>query len=184
VFDTVGIDLVAMNVNDLIVQGAEPLFFLDYIAVPKVDKAMLNAWCAGSPRVQAVRLRAARRRDRQHARRLRPRRVRPRRLLRGRRGTQAGHQARPRAPGDVVLGLASSGVHSNGYSLVRKVVSTRGWTLVACTRSFQRKRQRAKRSRAPRRKPNGNGSKTLGEVLLTPTRLYADSIVRSSGPTR
>jgi len=46
-FDTIGIDLVAMNVNDMIVQGAEPLFFLDYIATPKVDKAMLNALVAG-----------------------------------------------------------------------------------------------------------------------------------------
>jgi phosphoribosylformylglycinamidine cyclo-ligase len=183
IFNTVGIDLVAMNVNDLIVQGAEPLFFLDYIAVPTVDKAMLGSIIEGIAEgckqsgcallggetanmpdvygkgdfdlagfcVGVVELKRA----------MNPTRV---------------------SPGDVVLGLASSGIHSNGYSLVRKVVKHANLELgrvyddVLPLQSPTRKRggtrTGSRNSKSPSRTP------TLGEVLLTPTRIYANSIVK------
>ena len=125
----VGIDLVAMCVNDLVVQGAQPLFFLDYFAT--------GGWCptlAGRGRrrhrrgLPPRRLRPDRRRDRGDAGPLWPRRVRPRRL-RGR--CRRARRRCCRAPtciadGDVVLGLASSGVHANGFSLVRLVLREQG----------------------------------------------------------
>jgi len=193
VFDTVGIDLVAMNVNDLIVQGAEPLFFLDYIAVPKVDKAMLTDLIKGIVEgckqsgcallggetaempdvyrigdfdlagfcVGVVELKRA----------TKPERVRP---------------------GDIVLGLASSGIHSNGYSLVRKVVEHAKLDLNApfvggaeLSRSALRAGSSADPSALNGRKKKTKKSarradlpKTLGQVLLTPTRIYAGSIVK------
>ncbi|QOJ00251.1 MAG: phosphoribosylformylglycinamidine cyclo-ligase [Phycisphaeraceae bacterium] len=175
VYDTVGIDLVAMNVNDLIVQGAEPLFFLDYIAVPTVDKAMLGSLvrgiaegckksgCAllGGETANMPDVYAKGDFDLagfcvgvvELARVVRPTRVRP---------------------GDVVLGLASNGIHSNGYSLVRKVVAHAGLDL-------HRVYDDALPSPAT---PRRGGSKikpstpTLGEVLLTPTRLYPAPIVK------
>lgn len=172
VYDTVGIDLVAMNVNDLIVQGAEPLFFLDYIAVPKVEKAMLTdivrgivdgckqSSCAllGGETAEMPDLYAPGDFDLagfcvgvvELKRAIKPERV---------------------TPGDIVLGLASSGVHSNGYSLVRKVVEHAGLDLHEV---FPELNDKAGRKRAK----TGNGSRTLGQVLLTPTRIYADSIVR------
>ncbi len=192
-YDTVGIDLVAMNVNDLIVQGAEPLFFLDYIAVPTVDKPMLAALIDGiadgcrqascallggetanMPDVYApgdfdlagfcvgvVEL----------ARATNPTRVRP---------------------GDVVLGLASSGIHSNGYSLVRKVVRHAGLDLHRVYEDAlpaihaprpRRARPPSKPSARATKKPEGKparstASPTLGQLLLTPTRIYADSITK------
>lgn len=196
-YDTVGIDLVAMNVNDLIVQGAEPLFFLDYIAVPTIDKPMLAALINGiadgcrqsscallggetanMPDVYApgdfdlagfcvgvVEL----------ARATNPTRVRP---------------------GDVVLGLASSGLHSNGYSLVRKVVRHSGLDLHrvyedslpnGAVSNPRRERSTAKASNATGKastKSKGHSARpaaarpTLGQVLLTPTRIYADSITK------
>src|SRR5262249_15877992 len=122
-FDTVGIDLVAMNVNDMIVQGAEPLFFLDYVAVGKVDRPMLGdilkGVAEGCNGAGAALLggETAESPDVYHdgdfdlagfavgvvelARAVDPMRV---------------------EPGDVILGLASDGLHSNGFSLVRKVV--------------------------------------------------------------
>jgi len=123
IYDTIGIDLVAMNVNDMVVQGAEPLFFLDYIATPKVDKAILTDLVRGM--AEGCKLA-------------------PCALLGGETAEMPDVYAKgdfdlagfcvgvvelKRAikpswvrPGDVILGLASSGVHSNGYSLVRKVV--------------------------------------------------------------
>ncbi len=159
-FDTVGIDLVAMSVNDLIVQGAEPLIFLDYIAVNKVEQQMLLDIVKGISRGCEL-SRCA--------------------LLGGETaemsdlyqpgdfdlaGFAVGVVELSRAtdttrvePGDVVLGLASSGVHSNGYTLVRKIV----------------KRARLKLDKIY---PQVCAQRTLGEVLLEPTRIYVDSIVR------
>ena len=154
--DTVGIDLVAMCVNDLIVQGAEPVFFLDYFATAKlsVDAAAAvvsgiargceDAGCAlvGGETAELPGLYAPGDYD----------------LA----GFAVGLVERDRlitgnkiAAGDVVLGLASSGVHSNGFSLVRKVVELAGL-------SYDDPAPFA-------------AAQTLGEALLTPTRIYVRS---------
>jgi phosphoribosylformylglycinamidine cyclo-ligase len=176
IFNTVGIDLVAMNVNDLIVQGAEPLFFLDYIAVPTVDKPMLHAIIEGIAegcRQSGCALLGGETANMPDVyakgdfdlagfcvgvvelkRAMKPTRVKP---------------------GDVVLGLASSGIHSNGYSLVRKVVthaSHEQGRVYEDALPIPMKKARKPAKKVPTRPP------TLGEVLLTPTRIYADSIVR------
>ncbi len=161
--DGVGIDLVAMCVNDLVCQGAEPLFFLDYFATGKLDtdsaarviegiaEGCVRSGCAliGGETAEMPGMYPAGDFD-----------------LAGfavgamERGTDLPKDV---AVGDVLLGLASDGVHSNGYSLVRKLVevSGLGWD-ADC--------------------PWAEGS--LGEVLLTPTRLYvkqALAAVRAGG---
>jgi len=175
VFDTVGIDLVAMNVNDLIVQGAEPLFFLDYIATPVIDKRFLNDLVRGI--AEGCRRSGAA-------------------LL----GGETAHMpdlyakgdfdlagfcvgvvelkrvqkpVRVRA-GDVILGLASDGVHSNGYTLVRKVVEAAGLDLARVYPELNEPVQGTKK----RRGKAASEPRTLGQVLLTPTRIYAEPIVR------
>jgi phosphoribosylformylglycinamidine cyclo-ligase len=158
--DTVGIDLVAMSVNDLIVQGGEPLLFLDYVAVNKVDQKVLfsllqgvsegcrQAGCALLGGETAEMNDLYKPGDYDLA------------------GFAVGVVELKRAmdptrvePGDVVLGLASSGVHSNGYSLVRAVV----------------KHAKLKLDKVY---PELDPERTLGEVLLEPTRIYVEPIVR------
>ena len=156
--DTVGIDLVAMNVNDLVVSGAEPLLFLDYFAAGKLDVDVAEQVIAGiAEGCRAGGLRAAGRRDRRAARLLPGGRIRPGRLLRG-----GGRALRPAvdgssiAAGDVLLGLASSGFHSNGYSLVRKVfLETARLDLDAAPEGLD---------------------EPLGEALLRPTRIYVRAL--------
>ncbi|HLZ00739.1 MAG TPA: phosphoribosylformylglycinamidine cyclo-ligase [Bradyrhizobium sp.] len=156
----IGIDLVAMSVNDLVVQGAEPLFFLDYFACGKLDPDATAAIVAGI---------AAGCRESGCA------------LIGGETaempglyqdgdydlgGFAVGAAERgtllPRpdiAAGDAVIGLASSGVHSNGFSLVRKIVALSGLPFDAP---------------AP-----FSPVMTLGGALLTPTRLYVKSCLRA-----
>jgi phosphoribosylformylglycinamidine cyclo-ligase len=159
--DTVGIDCVAMSINDMLCLGAEPLFFLDYIATGKKDLRVLLPLVAGV--VEGCKQSGCA-------------------LLGGETAEMPGFypageydiagfavgvaeksriiKGEAIKPGDVILGLESSGLHSNGYSLVRKILDTVKLSL---------------RKRVPEL------GKTLGEELLTPTRIYARAISAALG---
>ena len=149
--DTVGIDLVAMSVNDVLVQGAEPLFFLDYFACGKLDvdtaadvikgiaKGCEYAGCAliGGETAEMPGMYPEGEYDLAG-------------FAVGAVEKSAVITGRDIVPGDVVLGLASSGAHSNGYSLVRKIIA--------------------------RAQPDLNapfdGDKSLADAIMAPTRIY------------
>lgn len=158
--DTVGIDLVAMCVNDVLTCGAEPLFFLDYLATGKLNSEQLAQVVAGIAEgcLQAGCT-----------------------LLGGETAEMPGFYQPGEYDiagfcvgiveksqmltgsqvqvGDVAIGLASSGVHSNGFSLVRKVVSDRGFSWDDC--------------------PDALGGQSIGELCLTPTRIYVKPILQA-----
>ena len=159
-YESIGQDLVAMNVNDLVVQGAEPLLFLDYIACGKVDQGVLERVVAGI--AEACRTCDAALLGGETAEM--PDLYGPGEMDLA--GFAVGVVELSRAtdptrvePGDVVIGLESDGVHSNGFSLVRAVM------------------KRA-RLRLDKRYDDLDPSRTLADVLLTPTRLYAPAVVR------
>ena len=121
--DTVGADLVNHCVNDILVQGAEPLFFLDYLATGRLSPAVAEQVVERRrARVPGKRLRADRRRDGGDARVLCRRRIRHRRVHRRRVERSRVVDGKAIVPGDVLIGLPSAGLHTNGYSLARRVL--------------------------------------------------------------
>ena len=167
----VGIDCMAMNVNDLLCVGAEPIAFVDYIAVPKPDPvihATIGASLASACEIARVTLAGGETASL-------PGIVTELDLS----GTALGYLKKDEAItgedlqiGDVLIGLPSSGIHSNGYSLVRKIMEHTGrkYTDTApfdCNISTRR----------ITRFENFKDGITLGEIFLNPTRIYCDPIV-------
>lgn len=157
--NSIGIDLVAMSVNDLVVQGAEPLFFLDYFACGKLDPeatAIIVAGIAEGCRESGCALIGGETAEMPGLYKAGDYDLAGFAVGAAERGTLLPQGI---AAGDMILGLASSGVHSNGFSLVRRIVEKAGFGFDA---------------QAP-----FSPVMTLGGALLTPTKLYVKSCLRA-----
>jgi phosphoribosylformylglycinamidine cyclo-ligase len=159
-FDTVGIDLVAMNVNDMLVQGAEPLFFLDYLAVHKLEPKIISELVKGV--AAGCRLADCALIGGETAEMPDTYRVGDFDMA----GFAVGIVERKKIitgknirNGDCILGLASSGLHSNGYTLVRNICFKKAGLKMTDTLKEL-------------------GGVVLGDVLLEPTRIYVRAIVK------
>lgn len=158
-FDTVGIDLVAMSANDVVCTGAEPLFFLDYLAVgrlvPKEVASIVEGVAEGCRRAGCVLLGGE---TAEHPGTLGPGRFDLAGFCVGIVEERAMLGPDRVSPGDRLVGLRSSGLHSNGFSLVRRVLLSQGaWTLDHHVEALGR---------------------SLGEELLEPTAIYVDAVLR------
>lgn len=155
--DTIGIDLVAMCVNDLIVQGAEPLFFLDYLVTNKLDLKIAELIITGMVtgcQIANCDLIGGETAEHPNSATI----VSGYDIAGSAIGAVERNNILPRNDidiGDIILGLASSGLHSNGFSLVRKIIKENNLSYFEKT-TF------------------GNKN-TLGEELLEPTRIYVSS---------
>ena len=161
--DTIGQDLVAMCANDVVCHGAQPAFFLDYIAIGKVDPALVAALVAGiSEACESIGCTLVGGETAEHPG-----------LMEADAFDLAGFcigfverdeliDRTEAQAGDAILGLASTGLHANGYSLVRKLVDQGSFRLEDIT----------------------DGGKSYGEALLTPTRLYTPAILALLGMLR
>ncbi len=158
IHDTVGIDLVAMCVNDLVVQGAEPLFFLDYFATGKLDPdegAAIVSGIAEGCRQAGAALIGGETAEMPGMYKKGDYDLAGFAVGAAERGTLL--PSKELENGDIVLGLSSTGLHSNGFSLVRRIVEKSGLDFNAP---------------AP-----FNKTLSLGKALLTPTRIYVRSLL-------
>jgi homoserine kinase len=161
--DTVGIDLVAMNVNDLVVQGAEPLMFLDYYACSKLDvesAAKFVEGVANGCRQSGAALVGGETAEMPGIYKEGEYDAGGAAIGAIKKGVPILPDTASMAEGDILLGLASSGVHSNGFSLVRKIVEKKGLSFHDAA-------------------PWSEGD-NIGTALLTPTKIYVKPLLAAT----